>query len=71
MVTKRSPRCPLTESLNVHLVLQSRPFSDSCDFDWIHGDFVLRDNQTQVLNPLLVELTLLWAKEKFVLFQDL
>jgi len=44
---------------------------DSRDLDWIHGDFVLQDDQIQVLNLLLVELALLQAEKEFVLLQDL
>ena len=53
------------------ILFSSHFFVTSCNLDQIHGDFVLRDNQTQVLNPLLVELALLQAEEEFVLLQDL
>ena len=51
------------ESLYVSLVLQGGPIVDSGDFNWVHHNLVFRDDQSEVFNLLLMELTLLWVEE--------
>ena len=51
------------ESLHVSLVLWGGPVTDSGNFNRVHLDLVLQDDQSEVLNLLPMELTLLWAEE--------
>jgi len=51
------------ESLHVSLVLQDRPVTDSSNFNRVHLDLVLQDDQSEVLNLLPMELTLLQVEE--------
>jgi len=51
------------ESLHVSLVLQGRPVTDSSNFNRVHLDLVLQDDQSEVLNLLPMELTLLQVEE--------
>jgi len=51
------------ESLYVSPVLQSRPVTDSGNFNRVHRNFVLQDDQSEVFNLLLVELTFLQTEE--------
>ena len=51
------------ESLHVSPVLQSRPIVDSGDFNWVHCNLVFQDDQSEVFDFLLMELTLLRAEE--------
>ena len=51
------------ESLHISPVLQDRLLADSGNFNRVHRDLVLRDNQSEVFNLLLVELTFLWTEE--------
>ena len=51
------------EGLYVSLVLQGRLIADSSDFHRVHCNFVLRNDQSEVLNLPLVKLTFLWAEE--------
>ena len=51
------------ESLHVSPVLQGRPIADSGDFNWVHRNLVFRDDQSEVFDLLLMELTLLRAEE--------
>ena len=51
------------ESLHVSLVLWGGPIADSGDFNWVHRNFVFRDDQSEVFNLLPMELALLWTEE--------
>ena len=51
------------KSLHVSPVLQGGLVMDSGNFNRVYLDLVLRNNQSEVLNLLLMELTLLWAEE--------
>ena len=51
------------ESLHVSLVLQGGLIADSGDFHGVHLDLVLWDDQSEVLNLLPMELTLLQVEE--------
>jgi len=51
------------ESLLVSLVLWGGPIVDSSDFNWVHRNLVFQNDQSEVFNLLLMELTLLWAEE--------
>ena len=51
------------ESLHVSLILWGRLIADSGNFNRVHFDLVLRDDQSEILNLLLMELTLFQAKE--------
>jgi len=51
------------ESLHISPVLQSGPVTDSSDFNRVHHNFVLWDDQSKVFNLLPVELTFLWMEE--------
>ena len=51
------------ESLHVSPVLQGGPIVDSGNFNKVHLNLVLWDDQSEVLNPLSMELTLLWAEK--------
>jgi len=51
------------ESLHVSPVLQGGPIVDSSDFNWVHRNLVFQDDQSEVFDLLLMELTLLWAEE--------
>ena len=51
------------EGLHVSPVLWGGPLVDSSNFNRVHLDLVLRDDQSKVLNPALMELTFLWAEE--------
>ena len=51
------------ESLYISPVLRDRPIADSGNFNRVHLNLVLRDDQSEVLNLLLIELTLLWVEE--------
>jgi len=51
------------ESLHISLVLRDGPLIDSGDFNRVYHNLVLRDDQSEVFNLLLVELTFLWMEE--------
>ena len=51
------------KGLHVSLVLQGGPLTDSGNFNRIHRDLVLRDDQPEVFNLLLVELTFLQTEK--------
>jgi len=51
------------ESLHISSVLWDRPLVDSSDFNRVHCDLVLRDDQSKIFNLLLMELTFLWMEE--------
>ena len=51
------------ESLHISLVLQDGLLADSGNFNRVHRDLVLRDDQSEVFNLLPVELTFLWTEE--------
>ena len=51
------------ESLHISLVLRDGPIVDSSNFHRVHFDLVLRDDQSEVLNLLPMELTLPQAEE--------
>jgi len=51
------------EGLHVSLALRGGPLADSSNFNRVHHNLVLRDDQPEVFNLLLVELTLLWTEE--------
>src|SRR5258705_4681525 len=52
------------EGLDLLYLCQGRPFCDSADLCWVHGDMVLRDDQSEVLNLLLLKLTFLWLEKQ-------
>ena len=52
------------EGLDLLCLCQGRPFHDSVDLCWIHGDMVFRDDQSEVLNFLLLKLTFLWIEKQ-------
>ena len=51
------------EGLHVSPVLWDGPLTDSGDFNRVHRDLVLQNDQSEVFNLLLVELTLLRMEE--------
>ena len=51
------------ESLHISLVLRGGPVMDSSDFNRVHCNFVLRDDQSKVFDLLPVELTFLRTEE--------
>ena len=51
------------ESLDVSLVLQGGPITDSGDLNRVHCNFVLCNDQSKVFDLLLLELIFLQAKE--------
>ena len=51
------------EGLYVSPVLWSGLLADSGNFNRVHCDLVLRNDQPEVFNLLLVELTFLWTEE--------
>ena len=51
------------EGLHVSLVLRSGPIVYSSDFNGIHCNFVLQDDQFEVFNLLPVELTFLQVEK--------
>ena len=51
------------ESLYISSVLWNRPLTDSGDFNRVHRNFVLQDDQSQVFNLLPVEFTFLQTEE--------
>ena len=51
------------KGLHISPVLQDGPLVDSGDFNRVHHDLVLRNDQSKVFNLLLVELILLQTKE--------
>ena len=51
------------EGLHVSLVLWDGLLVDSGDFNRVHHDLVLQNDQPEVFNLLPVELTLLWMEE--------
>ena len=51
------------ESLHVSLVPRGGPITDFGDFHRVYLDLVLWDDQSEVLNLLLMELILLQAEE--------
>src|SRR5260221_7204221 len=52
------------EGLDLLYLCWGRPFCDSMDICWIHGDMVFRDDQSKVLNLLSLELTFLWLEKQ-------
>jgi len=44
-------------------LLTGGPIADSGNFNRVHRDLVLRDNQSEVLNLPSMKLTLLWMEE--------
>ena len=55
--------CKIQKDLNICLIFQNRPLTNS-------RDFVFRDYQFQILNLCLLELPLFQTKEQFMLFQN-
>jgi len=51
------------ESLYISSVLWNRPLTDSGDFNRVHRNFVLQDDQSEVFNLLSVEFTFLRIEE--------
>ena len=51
------------ESLHISPVLQGGQIVDSSNFNRVYLDLVLQDDQSEVLNLLLMELILLWAEK--------
>ena len=51
------------EGLHISPVLQDGPLVDSSNFNKIHRDLVLRDDQPEVFNLLPVELTFLQTEK--------
>jgi len=51
------------EGLHVSLALQDGPLADSGNFNRVHRNLVLQDDQPEVFNLLPVELTLLQIEE--------
>jgi len=51
------------ESLHISPVLQDRLLVDSGDFNKVHRDLVLQDDQSEVFNLLPVELIFLQMEE--------
>jgi len=51
------------ESLYISPVLQDGPLADSGDLNRVYRNLVLRDDQSQVFNPLPVEFTFLQMEE--------
>ena len=51
------------EGLHISPVLQGGPLADSSNFNKIHRDLVLRDDQPEVFNLLPVELTFLQTEK--------
>jgi len=51
------------EGLYVSPVLWGGLLTDSGNFNRVHCDLVLRNDQPEVFNLLLVELTFLWTEE--------
>ena len=51
------------ESLYISLVFQDGPLVDSGNLNRVHHNLVLRDDQSEVFNLLLVEFTFLWMEE--------
>jgi len=51
------------ESLDVSLVFWGGPVADSSDFNRVYCNLVLWDDQSEVFNLLLMELTLLQTEE--------
>src|SRR5258705_10274372 len=52
------------EGLDLLYLCQGRPFCDSTDLCQIHGDMVFQDDQSKVLNFLLLKLTFLWLEKQ-------
>ena len=51
------------EGLHISPVLQGGPLADSGNFNRVHRDLVLRDDQPEVFNLLPVELTFLQTEK--------
>jgi len=51
------------EGLYVSLVLWGRLLADSSNFNRVHHNLVLQDDQSEVFNLLPMELALLWTEE--------
>ena len=51
------------KGLHVSPALQGGPLMDSSNFNRVHCNLVLRDDQPEVFNLLLMELTLLQTEE--------
>jgi len=51
------------ESLYISPVLWGGPIADSSDFHGVHRNFILRNDQSEVFNLPLVELTFLQVEE--------
>jgi len=51
------------KGLHVSLVLQDGPFADFGNFNRVHHDLILRNDQSEVFNLFLVELALLRTEE--------
>ncbi|SRR5258708_10598720 len=52
------------EGLDLLYLCQGRPFHDSADLHQIHGDVVFQDDQSKVLNLLLLKLAFLWLEKQ-------
>jgi len=46
-----------------------RPFSDAFNFNWVHFDVSITDDDTQVFDLLFMKSTLFWLKEKVMFGQ--
>jgi len=51
------------KGLHISLVLQDRPFVDFGNFNRVHCNLILRNDQSEVFNLLPVELALLRTEE--------
>jgi len=58
---RTDPQNLLSTTLDV--LLQGGLIADSSNFNRVHLDLVLQDDQSEVLNLLPMELTLLWVKK--------
>ena len=59
------------EGIDITPRLWNRPLTDSRNLDWVHLNFVFRDDQPKILYHLPLKLIFLWVKKEFVLNQDL
>jgi len=57
------------EGLNLLYLCRGRPFCDSTDLHQIHGNMVFQDDQSKVLNLLLLELAFLWLEKQPLLLE--
>ena len=58
------------EGLHLFLVRGRWPICYACDFDGVHLDMIERDDDSEIFDPLLLELALLHAKVELVLVEE-